>query len=583
MSIESGPTPGLGWQMTYIGQRTICMLSPLLLLLILINRPAGAELSAKDWQQDLNYLVDTVQQVHPNPYTRISREEFSREASRLYEAIPDLNDASITIDMMQLVASLKDGHSSVEPAGPEPFDLWYPLRLYKFTDGIFITAINQELASYVGTEVLRIGAFSATDALAKASTLLGADNDFGELSNAPLYLSNATAMHALGITKDKQTLTLLVKRGEAKPETLKIPAVQSEFDLSFQFWGEIWGPASSEVDYAAAFGKLSNDFYDENSALPLHLRYRSAFWHQYDADEESFYVQINYMGDSARREQTFAEFTQSVWSVADQLPIERFVLDIRYNIGGDGSLVKEFVHEFIKRDAINQSGVLFVIVGRDTFSAGVMLAHTLDEHTEATFVGEPPGAYYRHFGDATSFELPNSELTVWLSTVYHQLSSYVGDQYEMPIELPAQFTASDYFNGQDPAMDAVAASTQRPPLAKVFREHGGDAGVIEYEQRLDVNGDVPWWAPFTLDELDDIGDDFRDAERWEDALAAYQLNARRHPKHWRVWYSIADLYRIQGNSDAAIRNYRKALESDPFNNQAPEQRRRIAELEGGNE
>lgn len=85
--------------------------------------------------------------------------------------------------------------------------------------------------------------------------------------------------------------------------------------------------------------------------------------------------------------------------------------------GGDGSLIHPIVHGLIQRDAINRKGTLFTVVGRATFSAGVMLAQALEEHTHTTFVGEPPGAYWKHFGDATSFELPNSKLLVWVSTL----------------------------------------------------------------------------------------------------------------------------------------------------------------------
>jgi tetratricopeptide (TPR) repeat protein len=295
-------------------------------------------------------------------------------------------------------------------------------------------------------------------------------------------------------------------------------------------------------------------------------------------EEKLLFVQLNHLGDSGRIEQTFAEFTDELWRAVDELDIDRFVLDIRYNIGGDGSLVLPFVHEIIKRDAIDRKGTLFAVVGRATFSAGVMLARALEEHTAVTFVGEPPGAYWKHYGDGTSFELPASGLVVWVSTIYHQLSSYAGDQRALGIELPAPFSSADWLGGGDPALAEIRASADRALLANVFREQGAAAGLAAYEERLAHYGGVDWWEPFTLQSLNSIGHELLDAGRYEDALAAYRLNARRHPEHWRVWYSLGRAQRRQGDLEAAIANYEKALAVDPFNNLAPFQREALEEM-----
>ena len=55
---------------------------------------------------------------------------------------PILDDEEIAIEFMRLVAAIGDGHSSIEPTGSPDFGRFYPFRLYRFTDGIFITAIG---------------------------------------------------------------------------------------------------------------------------------------------------------------------------------------------------------------------------------------------------------------------------------------------------------------------------------------------------------------------------------------------------------------------------------------------------------
>lgn len=537
----------------------------------------GGPLTAHQWREDLTYLASTLETVHPDLFARVDRRLFEQRLTGLKEQIERLSPQEIALGMMQLVALAEDGHTSLEPIGGQGLGRWFPLRLYRFTDGIFITAIARPQAELAGAKVLRIGDLPAEEAWLLAATLLGSDNEFGALERAPLHLSNAAALRGLGIIDESNALRLELKLVDGSRETVEIEAVESAYDLSFQYWGEIWGPASNEVEYVTPFGK-SDDHYDEASGLPWHLRYRSAFWSIYDETDKLFYVQINYMGDSSRREQTFAEFTDSVWKAVDELEVDRFVLDIRYNFGGDGSLVNPFVHELIKRDHINRKGTLFTIVGRATFSAGVMFARAMEEHTETTFVGEPMGAYWKSYGDGTSFELPNSGFVVWVSTIYHQLSSYAGNQRLLEIELPASFSSSDYLGRRDPALEEIHASRDRPLLANVFREQGGEAGLAAYEERLAAYGGVDWWAPFSLQSLNSLGHELLEAGRYEDALDAYRLNTERHPQHWRVWYSLARAQKRHGDLERAIENYEKALAADPFNNLAPYQREALAEL-----
>ncbi len=438
------------------------------------------------------------------------------------------------------------------------------------------------MARYAGARVERIGGLPAQEAWDLAATLVGADNELGALERAPYYLSNAVALRALGVADRSDRLAFDLRLADGRVKTVEIEAIEDEFDLEFQFWGEIWGPASSKVEYVTAFdGRSADDHYDEESDLPLHLRYRSTFWFTYLEEPRLFYVQINAIGDSHRRGETFAELSDSLWRAADGRNIDFFVIDLRYNSGGDGSLVRDFVHEIIRRPEIDRKGTLFTLVGRKTFSAAVMLARALEEHTETTFVGEPMGAYWRHYGDGTSFRLPHSGLEVRVSTVYHQLSSYGGERRTMPIELPAPFTSADYFGRRDPALERILASRDRPLLASVFRDQGAAAALAVYEERLEEYGGVDWWQPISLHELGRLGQELAAEKRWDDAVAAHRLNCRRHPDHWRVWWNLGRALQAAGDRGGAIESFEKALAAAPFNNLASYQRARLEELRAG--
>ena len=125
-----------------------------------------SSLFAASWRADLDYLVETLEVVHPDLYARVDREEFRRCADELAERIPDLDERDVALGMMQLVALIEDGHTQLEPTGLAAFDRWFPVRFYRFTDGIFITAASDVYAPVSG-EILE-----GNDALADEPALV---------------------------------------------------------------------------------------------------------------------------------------------------------------------------------------------------------------------------------------------------------------------------------------------------------------------------------------------------------------------------------------------------------------------------
>ncbi|NNE99938.1 MAG: hypothetical protein HKN25_13035, partial [Pyrinomonadaceae bacterium] len=94
-------------------------------------------ISVNQWREDIKFLVKTIERTHPNPYKKISREEFQSVVKRLDLEIPILSPEKIIVRMMQVTALLKDGHTSLLPSDPNGFNNWYPIRFYWFEDGIY--------------------------------------------------------------------------------------------------------------------------------------------------------------------------------------------------------------------------------------------------------------------------------------------------------------------------------------------------------------------------------------------------------------------------------------------------------------
>ncbi len=99
-------------------------------------------------------------------------------------------------------------------------------------------------------------------------------------------------------------------------------------------------------------------------------------------------------------------FLDRLFRFVNEHDVERFVIDLRWNTGGTRLLNQQLIHHLIRNDKINQAGKLFVVVGRYTFSAGMMLATGIERNTDAVFVGEPKASSPNFVGQDVGIRLP---------------------------------------------------------------------------------------------------------------------------------------------------------------------------------
>ena len=445
----------------------------------------------------------------------------------------------------------------------------FQIRFYLFEDGIFVTAAAAEYKDLIGKQVLRIGNFSAAEAAKMGASVKGADNEFGQKEGIQ-YLVNAVVIHALGITNDKNYLQISYKNNDGSIKQISLRSVQTE-EYTSNNWmnhGEMYAPTGTET--ITAFKELpAREYRLGRTDLPLHLRERLPYWYVLLEDKKTFYMQFNFVEDYENT--TFAGFFQKMFTEMDKIKPEKFILDIRYNSGGDGSLLLPFVHEIIKRDYLDQSGKLFTIIGRKTFSAGVILASLMNEHTKSIFVGEPMGAAFNHYGDAGEIRLPNSKLVLQISRLFHQLSSSDDKSRYVSVDIPAVFDSKTYFAGRDVALDAISSLSKLESIPSLFLANNDSrSAMAEYSRRKNIYKNVPWWRPFSEFEMNKAGYELLAGKRIGDSITAFELNAKYYPQSWNAWDSLAEAYMTAGKYQKAIEFYKKSIDRNPMNSTATE-------------
>lgn len=113
-------------------------------------------------------------------------------------------------------------------------------------------------------------------------------------------------------------------------------------------------------------------------------------------------------------------------------------------------------HIILFIDWLSLDNRIYLITGRNTFSAAQNFVNRVEQWTDAIFVGEPSASSPNFVGEETSLLLPYSRLCGSISTRYWQDSNPGDDRSWITPAVPVEPIAADYFAGRDAAMEAIA-------------------------------------------------------------------------------------------------------------------------------
>ena len=555
-----------------------------LLAVLLTAGTQARNVSPTEWQADIRQLVALITSEHPDPFTRIEKDQFLARAQGLLDDVESKSDDRITVDMMRLAASIRDGHTTLHPTGKAEFRYWFPLSFYWFEDGVYVVAAHRDQAALIGDQVLEIGGTSVEIVVESVTSLMGADNASGRKQNV-FYLGSGNALKALGFIADQRELPLRLRDRAGRIHAIVVDAVETDFLLDeTRFWGEMYGPLDRETlrEFTVPFQSMTLPEYvraDEaaRGVLPLHVRNRTAYWSTHLGDHDTYYMQLNHITASGRGEhESFESFYRSAFADVEKLQPARIVLDLRYNSGGDGSILIPFVHQFIRSDVANQPGRLYTLVGRKTYSAAVMLLDLMLKHTPTIVVGEPPGAALNAYGDPRSYALEHSGMKLDLSSEYWKLVHTSQSPLETVIDVPAVFQSNQYFEGRDPAMDFVLG--QAGPfrsLTEVLLTDGAELAHERYQSEKARYGNYPWWRPFDESGFRKAARQLANAGRIRQGMTGFQILVDAYPESWRAWRDYAKATMKSGEPATAL-DY--LLKAQAINGGDPEINRLIEDL-----
>lgn len=399
---------------------------PLLALALILGTASAQPPSGREdrWRQDLQFFRDQFS-AHMIDFAKLyPQPDFRDEVAAIETGISNLTDAQIVMRLMRLVAKANDGHTSVYlPV----FKLGFrqlPVTFAWYADGLAVTEAAQAHAAALGTQVLKIGQMTPEQVLAAVAPYVSHENDAGLRAFGSGHLKTVEILQQIGAADADGRVTLTLAKPGSEPYT------------------ETFGPSP--------LAKIVSMF----DALPIPMALyrkppRRDYWYEYIAESRALYVQYNRCREDPKL--SFSDFAGQLFSFADAHPVERVVVDLRFNSGGNSRVIIPLKNGLKSRPALRSH--VYVLIGEGTFSSAQDNAIEMRKELHAVLIGEPTGERPNGYGEVKKLTLPNSTLTMQYSTKYFHLAK--GDPADLEPDVRVGRTLEDALAGRDPVLEAA--------------------------------------------------------------------------------------------------------------------------------
>lgn len=403
---------------------------PILVLIVLCLLLSGCGLAKEvkiahtrhdKWINDIDFLSGELPKRHKNLFFSLDSADFYSEVEHMKEHVDEWTDEELMVAISSLVASVGDGHTMVYP----DFSVMYPIRLYWFKEGLYAIDASEEYQEIINLRLSTVNGHPVDEVLNAFRPMISRDNEAGFKYYATSYMLLPWALQGLGISDGSG-----VKLGFTDDRGLETSIT-------------VHPEAAQNIGYVERFKEVAE--------LPLYLRNPGLFyWYEYIPEHRTVYFQYNVCANMQGR--SFDEFADELFDFIDKNEVEKLIVDLRNNGGGNSLVMSPFLNK-IRRSDLNKANKLFAIIGRRTFSSALLNALDLKGSTQATLVGEATGGKPNHYGEVKTLFLANTGLTVGYSTKHFKHSQEDTDSLYPDVFIEPSIVA--FTGGHDPVVDWI--------------------------------------------------------------------------------------------------------------------------------
>jgi hypothetical protein len=383
------------------------------------------------WQEDLTFFAEQFSDRQKDFGKLFPKDQFGRELATLRESVSHSSDAEIILGLMRIVADGHLSHDSVRfPQGTMAFHR-LPLSLYWFSDGLGVGAAAEEYKQALGARIIRIGSMTPEQLELAVAPYISFENDIWLHQQSAIYLMIEEVLQHFKLTDPDGKVEITFAKADRKPFSIVVaPREWSAKGASVSATDEFHTPV-------ALYRKQPGSFY----------------WYEYLPDSQTLYIQYSRCQNDPKL--SFKDFSQALFAFADAHTIQRTIVDLRFNSGGDSRVIGPLESGLKSRKPLVARGHLYSLIGRNTFSSGLLAAMDFRDDFHAILIGEPTGGKPNSYGEVQTIKLPNSGIEIMCTTKFFRLMTNSDPPALMPDITVVARSLEDYLAGRDPVLDAA--------------------------------------------------------------------------------------------------------------------------------
>lgn len=371
-------------------------------------------------KEDLEYFKKKLPKLHKNLFSIITKEEFETRTTELINNIDKQNNKQVFTELNKIVASIGDAHTAMNLMEGYGF----PLELWIFDGKVYVVNTDLKLKEMMNGQIVKINGVDMEQVIDQLSSLIPHENDSWLMAMIPSYLLIPNYMYNLGIIAyEHEAVFTIDKAGELMDFT--VTAINNDETI---------------------------EYVDNTTANAMVGKFDKYYDYKYYPDQKAVCLSYNVCMDM--EELTFKAFNDEMFEVIEDNKVEKIIIDLRSNTGGNSTIIKPFINRLKSYTAATKNVKVYTLIGRNTFSSGMFAIYEVkDNIPNAISVGEPTGGALDRYGDIKILTLPNSRIPISYSTKYFKFSDmfqYKNEGVDTFIpDIPMQPTIEDYKNGTD--------------------------------------------------------------------------------------------------------------------------------------
>ena len=397
--------------------------------------------------QDIDYLINDVDNIHPDLYHSIGKEDLSNRIQLIKDQIPDsLSKWETWLRIHELLALFKEGHTMFYPPSEEIEDyLRFPYKIHidNSTNHFLVTGTGVDtLKTHLGDRIISINGISTYNLIKQFRTGAAADNETlfkflveSHIDEGLYAVFGAPEFFDIQFLTGNEVKTEHIRSIKNIPEKT-VP--NYTFKLVQDSIGLIDMNSMDSFRDFKKFYKSTFEYLNKNKIMSIIIDFRGNVGGNSKIGDDL----IKYLSDVP-----FSQYEKVIIKVS-KVSRRRFLYPLKLNSLFEFKLSGRLKKPYPESKRFH--GNVYILIDGGTFSSAGSTVWCMDHYNICTSIGEETGGTGVHFGYPIKRNLPNTGLEYSVShRKWYQIGADEDSKHGLIPDFKVELSTEDIKNNKD--------------------------------------------------------------------------------------------------------------------------------------